>query len=159
MRVSCINKDKSIGLENYADMLIYDKDNTLIALRMGGYPETILAMSEVIQAGCSLQVEEGTTKVEVTSLGKRNYEKKISHDGVYAEAMMYLKDSASHSVTLGDDERSEKETVDLNRDIYIFCKDDDDLFTELDRKLSVPLIPEYKDYFISELKQRKLLNQ
>ena len=113
MRVSCINKDKSIGLENYADMLIYDKDNTLIALRMGGYPETILAMSEVIQAGCSLQVEEGTTKVEVTSLGKRNYEKKISHDGVYAEAMMYLKDSASHSVTLGDDERSEKETVDL----------------------------------------------
>ena len=157
MRVSCINKDKSIGLENYADMLIYDKDNTLIALRMGGYPETILAMSEVIQAGCSLQVEEGTTKVEVTSLGKRNYEKKISHDGVYAEAMMYLKDSASHSVTLGDDERSEKETVDLNRDIYIFCKDDDELFTELDRKLSVPLIPEYKDYFISELKQRKLL--
>ena len=96
MRVSCINKDKSIGLENYADMLIYDKDNTLIALRMGGYPETILAMSEVIQAGCSLQVEEGTTKVEVTSLGKRNYEKKISHDGVYAEAMMYLKDSASN---------------------------------------------------------------
>ena len=56
MRVSCINKDKSIGLENYADMLIYDKDNTLIALRMGGYPETVLAMSEVIQAGCSLQV-------------------------------------------------------------------------------------------------------
>ena len=96
MRISCINQDKSIGLENYADMLIYDKDNTLIALRMGGYPEMVQAMSEVIQAGCSLQVEEGTTKVEVTSLGKRNYEKKISHDGVYAEAMMYLKDSASH---------------------------------------------------------------
>ena len=145
MRVSCINQEKAIGLVNYADMMIYDKDNVLIALRMGGYPEMIQAMSEVIQAGCSLKAEEGTTEIVVRSVGKRNYEKKISHDGVYAEVMMYLKDSASHSVTLGDDEKSEKETVDLNRDIYMFCKDDDELFTELDRKLSVPLIPEYKD--------------
>lgn len=65
----------------------------------------------------------------------------------------------SLSVGSGDEnEKSEKETVKLKRSLYFFCRNDDRLFAELDRKLAVPLIPEFKDYFISELKNRGLLS-
>lgn len=42
---------------------------------------------------------------------------------------------------------------------YIFCKenDRDALFKEIDEKVSVPLIPEFKDYIIDTLIERKIL--
>lgn len=157
-RVSCISQGLRIGLENYADMAIYDKEQRLIALRFGGYPEAVQAMSDVIGAGCDIEISDDVSSVTVNSRGSKNYEKKVSHDGIYAEAIYYLKDDTAQSLTLGeDDEKSEKETVDINRNIYIFSKDDDELFAELDRKLSVPLIPEFKDFFISELRARGIL--
>ena len=65
----------------------------------------------------------------------------------------------SLSVGNGDEnEKSEKETVKLKRSLYFFCRNDEELFAELDRKLAIPLIPEFKDYFISELKNRELLS-
>ncbi len=158
IRVSCYNGKKKIGITNYSDMVIYDKEQSLVAIRLGGYPETVQAMSDAILGGCELELVGARDTIHVNSKGKHRFDRKITHDGVYAEAMHFLRDDPLQSLTIGEDEKSDKETVKLKRNLYFFCKDETELFSELDRKLSVPLIPEFKDYFITELKKRNLLN-
>ena len=159
IRVSCHNGKEKIGLTNYSDMVIYDKEQTLVAIRLGGYPESVQAMSDAILGGCELELTGARETIHVTSKGKHGFDRKITHDGVYAEAMHFLRDDPLQSLTVGEeDEKSDKETIKLKRNLYFFCKDSNELFSELDRKLAVPLIPEFKDYFVSELQNRKLLN-
>lgn len=158
IRVSCRSGKEKIGLTNYSDLVIYDKEHSLVAIRLGGYPEMVQAMSDAILGGCELELTGSKETINVNSKGRHNFDRKITHDGVYAEAMHYLRDDSLQSLSVGEDDSSEKETVKLNRNLYFFCKDDDELFAELDRKLAVPLIPEFKDYFLSELKNRGLLS-
>lgn len=159
IRVSCYDGKEKIGLTNYSDMVIYDKEQTLVAIRLGGYPESVQAMSDAILGGCELKLAGARETILVSSKGKRGFDRKITHDGVYAEAMHFLRDDPLQSLTVGEgNEKSDKETVKLKRNLYFFCKNGDELFSELDRKLAVPLISEFKDYFISELQNRKLLN-
>lgn len=158
IRVSCISGKEKIGLANYSDMVIYDKEKSLVAIRIGGYPETVQAMSDAILGGCELELVGARETIHVNSKGKRDYDRKITHDGVYAEAMHFLHDDPLQSLSVGEgNEKSDKEKIKLKRNLYFFCKDEAELFSELDRKLSVPLIPEFKDYFISELQNRNLL--
>ena len=160
IRVSCMDKGGRIGIDAYADLAVFDSEQTLVALRIGGYPEAVQAMSEAIQGGCSLELKGAKETFTVTTKGKRSYVRKLSHDGIYAEGMHYLKDDDPHSLMIGgdnDNDNESKQTVALNRNLYFFCDNDDELYTELDQKLSVPLIPEFKDYFIAELKQRGIL--
>ena len=42
----------AVGLVNYADMVVYDQEKNVVALRIGGYPETVQAMSDAILCGC-----------------------------------------------------------------------------------------------------------
>lgn len=158
IRVSCKSGKEKIGLTNYSDLVIYDKEHSLVAIRLGGYPEMVQAMSDAILGGCELELTGSKETINVNSKGRHNFDRKITHDGVYAEAMHYLRDDSLQSLSVGEDDSSEKETVKLNRNLYFFSKDDDELFAELDRKLAVPLIPEFKDYFLSELKNRGLLS-
>lgn len=158
IRVSCIDKGERIGIETYADLAVFDSEQTLVALRIGGYPEAVQATSEAIQGGCSLELKGARETFTVKSKGRRSYMRKISHDGIYAEGMHYLKDDEPRSLMIGgDEENDEKQTVALSRNLYFFCDNDDELFTELDHKLSVPLIPEFKDYFLSEIRHRGIL--
>lgn len=159
IRVSCYSGKEKIGITNYADMVIYDKEQNLVAIRLGGYPETVQAMSTAILGGCELELTGSKETIRVNSKGQHSFDYKITHDGVYAEAMHYLRDDSLQSLTIGEEnERSDKETVELKRNLYFFCKNRDELFFELDRKLAIPLIPEFKEYFISELQKRNLLN-
>ena len=158
IQVSCVDKGERISIDAYADLVVFDSEKTLIALRIGGYPEAVQAMSEAIQGGCSLKLKGSKETFTVKSKGKHSYVRKISHDGIYAEGMHYLKDDDPQSLMIGErDETDNKQTVALNRNLYFFCSHDDELFAELDRKLTVPLIPEFKDYFLSELKSRGIL--
>lgn len=75
-RVSCISEGLRIGLENYADMAIYDKEQRLIALRFGGYPEAVQAMSgTVVLIGLKSRgmgykkPSTSTTRLRVEALG------------------------------------------------------------------------------------------
>ena len=161
IRVSCKSGKEKIGLTNYSDMVIYDKEHTLVAIRLGGYPEMVQAMSDAILGGCELELTGARETICVNSKGRHNFDRKITHDGVYAEAMHYLKDDPLQSLSVGNDgknQKSDQETVSLKRNLYFFCKDDGELFSELDRKLAVPLIPEFQDYFLAELRNRKLLS-
>lgn len=158
IRVSCYSGKEKIGITNYSDMVIYDKEQSLVAIRLGGYPETVQAMSDAILGGCELELVDASGTIHVNSKGRHGFDRKITHDGVYTEAMHFLRDDPLQSLTIGEDERSDKETVKLKRNLYFFCKDETELFSELDRKLSVPLIPDFKGYFIAELQRRNLLH-
>ncbi len=162
VRVRCLDADMAVGLVNYADMVVYDQEKNVVALRIGGYPETVQAMSDAILGGCELELTGSKGSLCLNSKGRRNYARRISHDGVYAEGIHWLQDDPLQSLAVGqegDDPKSEKETVSLKRNLYIFCTSGDELFAELDRKLSVPLLPEFRGYFLSELKKRGLLNR
>lgn len=154
-------KDDVIGLSNYADMVVFDKEKTLIAIRFGGYPESVQAMSDAILGGCTLELMNPDTggKIKVDSKGRRLYDCKTSHDGLYAESMLFLGDDTLQSLALESEDKSEKETVSADRNLYFYCNDEDELYSQLDRKLAVPLIPEFKDFFITELRQRNLLHK
>ena len=52
IRVSCMNKGEKMGLVAYSDLVVHDKDDTIVALRIGGYPEAVQGMSDIIIAGC-----------------------------------------------------------------------------------------------------------
>ena len=162
VRVRCLDADMAVGLVNYADMVVYDQEKNVVALRIGGYPETVQAMSDAILGGCELELTGSKGSLCLSSKGRRNYARRISHDGVYAEGIHWLQDDSLQSLAVGqegDDPKSEKETVSLKRNLYFFCTSGDELFAELDRKLSVPLLPEFRRYFLSELKKRGLLDR
>ena len=162
IRVRCLDAERAVGLVNYADMVVYDQEKNVVALRIGGYPETVQAMSDAILGGCELELTGSKSSLCLNSQGRRNYARRISHDGVYAEGIHWLQDDSLQSLAVGqedDDPKSEKETVSLKRNLYIFCTSSDELFDELDRKLSVPLLPEFRGYFLSEVKKRGLLNR
>lgn len=118
IRVSCRDKVENIGIETYADMVVFDSEKTLVAMRIGGYPESVQAMSQAIQTGCNLELKGKRETFHVQTKGGRKYEKRTSHDGIYAEGMFYLKDDTAHSLSLDDDERSEKEAVALKQNLY-----------------------------------------
>ena len=158
IKVSVVSKGEKIGLTNYSDLIVFDKDKTVVAIRIGGYPETVQAMSDILISGCDLELQGARETIKVNTKGPKTYERKLSHDGVYAEGMHYLKDDVPNTIMFGDDE-SDGTKVAVKKNLYFFCKSSDELYAELDRKLSVPLIPEFKDYFISELINRKLLQQ
>ena len=158
IKVSCISKGEKIGLTNYSDLIVFDKDKTIVALRIGGYPESVQAMSDILMSGCDLDLQGARETIRANTKGPKTYERKLSHDGVYAEGMHYLKDDVPNTIMFGDSE-SGGTKVAVKKNLYFFCKTQDELYAELDRKLSVPLIPEFKDYFVSELINRKLLQQ
>lgn len=158
IKVSVVSKGEKIGITNYSDLIVFDKDKTVVAIRIGGYPETVQAMSDILISGCDLELQGARETIKVNTKGPKTYERKLSHDGVYAEGMHYLKDDVPNTIMFGDDE-SDSTKVAVKKNLYFFCKSSDELYAELDRKLSVPLIPEFKGYFISELINRKLLQQ
>lgn len=161
IRVTCMDKENVIGITNYTDMVAYDQENTVVAMRFGGYPETVQAMSDAMIGGCNLELIGSKRTISVHSKQTKNYERRISHDGIYAECIYHLKDDTLQSLSIGDDneESDANDAVDMKRNLYFFCENDDELFAELDRKLAVPLIPEFRDYFIEELCKRNLLEQ
>lgn len=127
---------------------MFDGNKSLVAIRFGGYPETVLAMSDALFSGSkiALRLPKEKSETELTT-----------HGGNYSRRMK-AGDTASECVLKANgDEKKEKD--ENPRDLYIFCKDESGLFTELDSKLSVPLMPEWEEYFIRELKDRKILKK
>lgn len=138
---------------------MFDKNRTVVALRIGGYPESVQAMSDIIMVGCELDLEGSREIITVNTKGQSKYERRFSHDGIYAESMLYVKDDVPNTIMIGEDDKSQSTKVAVKKNLYFFCKDDDELYADIDRKLSVPLIPEFKDYMLSELKGRSILNE
>ena len=173
--ITYYNPSKEIRLSAYADTLIYEQESgalILRAIRFGGYPEMVQALADAIYAGATIGAEIGN-KVYNFSSESKQFTRQITHDGVYAEATLLAMDDeqdAQQSKLWTDDEDEEtgensqevQGTTDLPpRKCMLFCPagDREWLFEELDRKTAVPMIPEFKDYMLSELENRGILRK
>lgn len=168
--VSYYNASQEVRLSAYADTIVYEQEgphrNTLRAIRFGGYPEMVRGLADAVYAGGTLDANVGECPLWLESQAKR-YRRQVTHDGVYAEATLLAIDDdqqtkAPESEEGGDEEQEEQEEMDLPpRKCIIFCpeNDRDYLFEEVDRKTSVPLIPEFRDYVLDELERRSILKR
>ena len=136
-------------LETYADTVVIEKDgytSYIAAIRFGGYPESVKGMSEAIFGGGSVKINIDGTPITLYSRVKQ-YRKEFSHDGIYAEATLMIRDEEHRND--GDEDGGDVNSNSKPRKCYLFCEQGDSsrLFEELDKKTAVPLIPEFKDYF------------
>jgi len=174
LKVSYKDASRGIVLTNYADTLVFREDGAnrsgspgtkvLASIRFGGYPEQVRAMSDAIYGGGDIEVETKQNEIWMMKALTKQYHRQINGDGVYAEATLIVRDDDMESKLKNeaakDDESDSQEEIDLPpRTYYIFCPpgDSDRLFEEIDRKVSVPLIPEYKDFFLEALKTEGIL--
>ena len=99
MPISYYNPKQAIRLSAYADTLILEPDGRkqrLRAIRFGGYPEMVRAMSDAIYAGATLETEFAGETAMLTCEPKK-YECHLSHDGIYAEATILSLDDADEA--------------------------------------------------------------
>ena len=163
MPISYYNPKQAIRLSAYADTIILEPDGReqhLRAIRFGGYPEMVRAMSDAIYAGATLETEFAGETAMLTCEPKK-YECHLSHDGIYAEATILSLDDADTAAKKNEDALADGQTnVELPpRKCVLFCPagDRQTLFEALDRKTAVPLIPEFQDYVLDELQRRRFL--
>ena len=163
MPISYYNPKQEIRLSAYADTIVLEPDGReqhLRAIRFGGYPEMVRAMSDAIYAGATLETEFAGETAMLTCEPKK-YECHLSHDGIYAEATILSLDDADTAAKKDEDAQAGGQTnVELPpRKCILFCPAGDRraLFEALDRKTAVPLIPEFQDYVLDELQRRRFL--
>lgn len=163
MPISYYNPKQEIRLSAYADTIVLEPDGDkqyLRAIRFGGYPEMVRAMSDAIYAGATLETEFAGETAMLTCEPKK-YECHLSHDGIYAEATILSLDDADTAAKKDEDAQADGQTnVELPpRKCILFCPagDRQALFEALDRKTAVPLIPEFQDYVLDELQRRRFL--
>ena len=101
MPISYYNPKQEIRLSAYADTIVLEPDGReqhLRAIRFGGYPEMVRAMSDAIYAGATLETEfAGETAM--LSCEPKKYECHLSHDGIY-EALKGIQSVAMRCASL-----------------------------------------------------------
>ena len=143
-------------IEVYSDTVILESHENsvyLVGVRFGGYPERVKAMEASIYGGGTITLHMSENDFAIKCYTKR-YTRNHSHEGVYAESTMLVRDEEEST---GQDDG---ENISRPRKVYLYCEADDDgshLYEILDTKTAVPLIPEFKDYVLSELKKRGIL--
>ncbi|MCM1233159.1 MAG: hypothetical protein NC489_23820, partial [Ruminococcus flavefaciens] len=158
MKMEYFDSKAETRLEAYADTLVLEKEGAvsyIAAVRFGGYPESVKGMSDAIYGGGSVSTWLDGNIIAVQSRVKQ-YRRELSHDGIYAEATLLIRDDEQRT------DQEDEENIDRTsrpRKCYLFCEqgNSDRLFEELDKKTAVPLIPEFKEYVLSELQRRGIL--
>ncbi len=158
--ISYYDPERSIRLECYADTMVYQKksktERKLVAIRMGGYPESVRALCDAMHGGISVESVVDRHNIILKAEHKR-YRRQFNHDGIYAEATLTAVDDEADEML--DEEQMETDNPNAKRKMYIFCEegDTDSLFDELDKKTSVPLLPGFKEYILDECLKQKIL--
>lgn len=159
IELSYFDPHTSIRLTTYADTIVtdYSSPNRIIsAVRFGGYPEVVKAMSDAIYGGATIDVCSNGETLHLDTVPK-GYRRQLSHDGIYAAATLMANDDPQSPDQLKEDAAEDDSTEENKpRKCYIFCPagDQDRLFEEVDRKTAAPLIPEFRDYVLRELIRR-----
>lgn len=164
IELSYYDPSAQVRLSAYADTVVLDhnsKGGIISAVRFGGYPEMVLAMSDAIYGGATIEATQNSTTRMLQS-NVKGYQRQMSHDGVYAVATLMASDDAQTDdrASEGDGEVEGQEAM-QPRKCYIFCPqgDRDRLFEELDHKTAAPLIPAFRDYVLDALQKRGDLRQ
>ena len=162
MPISYYNPKQFIRLNAYADLILYEQDPSKLlmrAIRFGGEPEMVRALADALYAGAELEVEIGPDKFYFTGEPRR-FQRQLSHDGLYAEAVLLALDD-EQEIETEEQSEEQQQMPQTPRNCFIFGPVDDRqyLFEEIDRKTTVPLIPAFRDYLLEELQNRKILRK
>lgn len=120
-------------------------------------PNKCRAMSDAIYAGSTIFFEQDEGgRLSMNTLTKQ-YDRKLSMDGVYAEATLFVKDEPE--VVPTEEQQEGQTTLGAQRDCYLFTPagDRERLFDEIDLRTGAPLIREFQDYFLDALMQKEIL--
>ena len=160
MEISYSDPKFQIRLTGYADTVIIDSgtQQTISAIRFGGYPEVVRALSDAIYGGASVELKQDDTTLYLDCRPK-GYRRLLSHDGIYAVATLIANDDSQTEENTADN--CDEDAPENPRKCYIFCPPGDraSLFAEVDRKTAAPLIPEFQDYVLDSLIARGDLRQ
>lgn len=161
LEVSYRDYSKEIHLLNYADIVVVDdKTNNLIMMRFGGYSEAVKAMADAIGAGGSIDVNYNGYWNRYYCKAKE-YVKDLKKERYYAECIIRRKDVEDKAKAEDDDEdESASAGPEEVKRAYIYLKKDSDrkkLFREIDKKTSIPMLPEFGDYVIKRMEEECLL--
>jgi hypothetical protein len=179
MRVGYTDPTAKIGITVYADIVVCDTvrgKNMLCAIRFGGYPEQTEAIIRAICAGATIEIEAGNAgKTYFFETFAKGYRCKTNFDGLYAEATLVAESYAESVKEAAKTKRkkskeppdstddaparapAENDTVASNACIYVPPRDETALFDAVDRHTVVPLIPEFAEYLLPELKRAGIL--
>ncbi len=92
--MSYFDSKANIRLTAYADTVMQEntgEDSTITAIRFGGYPEMVRAMSDAIYGGGTVEAARNGEKRQFKSTPK-GYRRQMNHDGVYATATLMADD-------------------------------------------------------------------
>ena len=123
-----------VRLTAYADTIILDrdgKDQIISAIRFGGYPEMVRAMSDAIYGGATVEAVQNEGGLSLKSRPK-GYQRQLAHDGPYAAATLMASDDMQSAEPPGDSDASKegsaqekaRDKLDQQkqpRKCYIFC--------------------------------------
>lgn len=160
MKLEYFDPKAETRLEVYADTVVLEKEGNvsfIAAIRFGGYPESVRGMSDAVYGGGSITAQIDGKPLTLYSRMKQ-YRRELSHDGIYVEATLIIRDEEAGTGSDGEEGGSADRTG-RPRKCYLFCEPGDSgrLFEELDKKTSVPLIPEFADYVLSKLQEKGIL--
>lgn len=162
IEVSYYDPDKQVRLSALADTIVLDRDangSVISAIRFGGYPERVQGLSDAIYGGGTIEATlDGKNRV-LQSVVKA-YQRQMSHDGPYAIATLIIKDDGQTEDPEAEEQQEGEQSANP-RKCYIFSREGDreKLFLGLDAKTAAPLIPEFQDYVLDELIERKDLRK
>ena len=153
----------SLALHGYADTLVYlpvssaSEKPTLIAVRLGGDPAVTQALTFALSGGCEFKAELNGDSL-VLNGKKMRYKRKISTAAPYAQALLTAEDEEVQGKEKAQGREGIKTYV-ATRVCYLYCPPGDHthLFRELQKKTSVPMLPEFEDYVLDECRCRGIL--
>lgn len=94
IELSYYDPSAQVRLSAYADTVVLDhnsKGGIISAVRFGGYPEMVRAMSDAIYGGATIEATQNSTTRMLQS-NVKGYQRQMSHDGVYAVATLMASD-------------------------------------------------------------------
>lgn len=163
-----LDAKEGIHLQGYTDTIVYKTErgtrypqHKLIAVHFGGYPEHVKGMSDAIYGGGTLTAELPEGKLELLSISKQ-YDRTVGRDGTYSHGFLRLKDDSPEVIDRSEMNEPPREQTSLElppRSCWLYTSrgDKDRLFQEIDRRVRIPLIPEFRDYLLEELQKRGIL--
>jgi len=103
IELSYYDPSAQVRLSAYADTVVLDhnsKGGIISAVRFGGYPEMVRAMSDAIYGGATIEATQNSTTRMLQS-NVKGYQRQMSHDGVYAVATLMASDDTPKEMLPG----------------------------------------------------------
>lgn len=153
----------SLALHGYADTLVYlpassaSEKPTLIAIRLGGDPAVTQALTFSLSGGGEFTAELNGESL-VLDGKKMRYKRKMSTAAPYAQALLTAEDEEIQGKEKAQGREGIKTYV-ATRVCYLYCPPGDHthLFQKLQKKTSVPMLPEFEVYVLDECRCRGIL--